>query len=83
MKLVGHIITVNGIRIDEEKVSTIREFPTPKNLKDVRSFLGLINLSSKFTDRIAFETAPLVELTKKGVKWTWGPVQSKAFEQAK
>ena len=65
---IGHNVTVDGIRMDEEKVLTIHEVPAPKNLKDIRSFLGLINFSNKFTERIVVETTPLFELTKKGAK---------------
>ena len=37
---IGHNVTVDGIRMDEEKVLTIHEVPAPKNLKDIRSFFG-------------------------------------------
>ena len=39
----GHIVSHNGIRPDDDKYKAIKEFPTPKNLKDLRSFLGLAN----------------------------------------
>ena len=83
MKFLGHIITTKGIKIDPEKVEIIEQFERPSTPKEVRSFLGLINFSSKFTNRIAFLTGPLLELTKKGVKWRWGEGEQRAFEEVK
>ena len=59
MKFLGHIITTKGIKIDSEKVEIIEQFERPSTPKEVRSFLGLINFSLKFTNRIAFLTGPL------------------------
>ena len=83
MKFIGHRITTEGIKLDNEKFEAIQNFEPPRNLKELRSFLGLINFSSKFTDRMAFETAPLSELVKKNKKWEWGAKHKEAFEKTK
>ena len=57
-----------GIKMDEKKINIIQNFPALSNIKEMRGFLGMINFSSNFTDRLAQETIPLVNLTKKGVK---------------
>ena len=44
----GHIVSQNGIRTDDDKYKAIKEFPTFKNLKDLRSFLGLANQLAAF-----------------------------------
>ena len=47
-KFLGFIIRVDGIRIDPTKITLIKEWPTPKNLKEVQSFLRLANYNRKF-----------------------------------
>lgn len=65
IKFLGHIISNEGIRIDPDKIQTIKDFPQPKNLKQLQSFLGFINFYSKFTDKHAQTTQPLYNLLKK------------------
>ena len=43
VKFLGSIITTNGIQMDNEKVKAIREWPEPRNLKEVQDFLGFAN----------------------------------------
>jgi hypothetical protein len=38
---LGHVLSERGISVSPEKVKAVREYPTPRNVKDVRSFLGL------------------------------------------
>ena len=59
MKFLGHIITNKGIKIDPKKVELIKQYERPSTPKEVRSFLGLLNFSSKFTNRIVFFTGTL------------------------
>lgn len=40
---MGHIIGSSGVKIDPEKTKSVREWPTPKSLTEVRSFLGMTN----------------------------------------
>jgi hypothetical protein len=39
---LGHIISKYGIGVDPEKIEAIREWSAPKNVKEVRSFMGLV-----------------------------------------
>lgn len=83
LKFLGHIVTVDRLRPDPEKIESIRNFAPPKNVREVQSFLGLINFCSEFTCELARASAPLFELTKKGVKWRWKEVEINAFEEMK
>lgn len=58
-------------------------FPVPRNVKDMRSFLGLTNYYSRFAREYSNECKPLIELTKKDKKWIWSPNEQKAFERVK
>ena len=62
----GHIVSHNGIRPDDDKYRAIKEFPTPKNIKDLRSFLGLANQLAAFVPDLAHMSAGLRPLLKKG-----------------
>jgi hypothetical protein len=48
VKFLGHILTIDGIKADPEKVSAIRSFPVPQKTKHLRAFLGLCNFYRKF-----------------------------------
>ena len=69
VKFLGHILTSTGIKPDPEKIETIQNFSRPRNLKELRGFLGLINFHTKFSKNHAAKIVPLLELLKKGVKW--------------
>lgn len=79
LKYLGHIINEKGIHTDPEKVRAIKEFPTPKTVKQVRSFIGLASWYRRFVPNFALLTARLTLLTKKDQRWTWGLEQENAF----
>ncbi|CAB0039250.1 unnamed protein product [Trichogramma brassicae] len=83
IRFVGYILTPEGISIDEGKVDAIRRFPTPINTTQVKGFLGLINLHSRFTEKLAETSAPLIELTKKSTQWRWTDTEEQAFNSTK
>jgi hypothetical protein len=58
-KYLGHVITKDGIEVDEEKTAAVSNFPRPKNVHDVRSFLGLCNYYKRFIRSYGDITAPL------------------------
>lgn len=71
------------ISMDVERVRAINDFPVPRNLKNLRGFLGLVNYEQRFCKNYADLTIPLLKLLKKGVKWIWGVEQEKAFAKIK
>ena len=72
---LGHIISENGIKPDPSKISAVKEFPTPKNIKNIREFLGLTNYYRKFINNFAKITKPLTILLHKNITFHWGPEQ--------
>jgi hypothetical protein len=67
---LGHIIGAKGVQVHQEKIKTIREWPTPKTLTELRGFLGLCTYYRKFVKGFSQLCAPLTDLTKKGsFKW--------------
>ena len=63
----GHIISDEGIQPDEEKYAAISKFPRPRNVKDLRSFLGLAQQLASFVPDLAHMTSMLRPLLKKDI----------------
>ena len=77
----GHIISQDGIRHVDSKYRAIAEFPTPENVSQLRSFLGLANQLTAFVPDLAHMTATLRPLLKKGTAWVWTRDMQEDFEK--
>ena len=80
---LGYIISSEGIYPAPEKVRAIQNAPTPTNLSQLKSFLGLLNFYSRFLPNQSTRLAPLHLLLRNDTSWKWGPKQQEAFEAAK
>ncbi|KAI1676227.1 reverse transcriptase [Pyrenophora tritici-repentis] len=80
---LGVIVGREGIRMDPRKVETIRNWPTPACLTDVQAFIGFSNFYRRFVRDFSKIIAPMVDLTKKGVKFQWSTACQKAFDRLK
>jgi len=69
---LGVIIEPNGIEMEAEKVDGVLSWPQPKNVKDIRKFLGLANYYRRFIKDFARVARPMNVLTQKNEKWWWG-----------
>lgn len=83
IRFLGHIISPQGIRPDPDKVSAVVDMPPPKNIQEVRTFLGMVNHLGKFTEHLADKTKPIRDLAKKETAWYWGLAQQQAFDKVK
>ena len=83
IELLGHKVTKDGIIPLERNVETIKKFPKPQKVKDVRAFIGLTSYYRKYIKNFAKIANPLTDLTKKDNKFIWGENQEKAFETLK
>ena len=72
-----------GIKMEKEKVKGVLEWPTPKCVKDVQKFLGLVNYYHRFIQGFTSITRPLHDTVKKDRKWEWTERQEKVFEELK
>lgn len=80
---LGHLITSEGLRHDPEKVKTIRDMPCPSDIKGVQRLGGFVNYLAKFLPHISDVIAPISNLTKTGVSWTWSQIHEENFEKIK
>ena len=65
IKFLGKIIDKSGIRPDPAKIKAVQGFPIPKNVPDIRRFLGMVNQMSKFSPHIADKTRPLRDFSER------------------
>src|SRR6266480_2876814 len=80
---LGTIISREGLAMEPEKTKAVREWPTPKTVKEVQAFLGFANYYRRFIKNYSSQAGPLTQLTKKDQAFEWGPHQEKAFEGMK
>jgi len=80
---LGFKISEDGLCPEDDKVSALREFPTPESVKDTRSFVGLLNYYRMFIPNFGEICEPLVNLTRKNVTFEWGDEQQQAFVKLK
>jgi hypothetical protein len=83
VSFLGYVVTPQGIEVDQAKVEAIQGWPVPKTITQVRSFLGLAGFYRRFVKDFSTIAAPLNELTKKGVPFSWGTTQENAFTMLK
>ena len=83
LEYLGHLVTPNGIKPCPSKIQAVKEFPVPKNLKQLRSFLGLANYYRRFINNFAQIAYPLNQLTKKSIKFVWASECQEAFDKLK
>ena len=69
--------------MDQHKVKSIREWPAPTNVKELRSFLGLTAYYMKFVRHYAAIVAPLTDLFAQDAAWDWTDVRQQAFQEVK
>jgi transposase InsO family protein len=77
---LGHKLSRKGLRIDENKIKSIRQLATPNNVKGVQQFLGMLNYHRKFINAFAEKAAPLYNLLRKEVQFNWTPDCQHSFE---
>ena len=80
---MGHLLSDKGVGPTESKVADVLNARAPENSAEVKSFLGLVTYSSRFIPDFATVSAPMRELIKKNVQFTWGDEQQKSFDQLK
>lgn len=80
---LGFVVSADGVKVDEEKVKAIKEWPSPKSVGEVRSFHGLAGFYRRFVKDFSTIAAPLTEVIKKDVGFKWGEPQEQAFQTLK
>lgn len=82
IQILGHIVEENGIRINYNRISCIKDWPQPANKKELQRFLGFVNWYRRHIKNFSLISAPLTDLLK-GTKYQWNKMAEFAFDNLK
>ena len=77
---LGHVLSKDGVSVDDSKVKLIRSHPIPKNAQQLRSFLGIANYYRRFIKHFSIKTVNLRGLLKRDAKFVWNSVHQEEFD---
>lgn len=83
MDFLGHHISGKGVSVLVSKVQAISDWPQPAGVEQLRQFLGLAGFYQRFVRNFAAIAAPLTELLRKDVVFSWGTQEQEAFTKLK
>eukprot|EP00253_Pinus_taeda_P022079 PITA_22079 len=83
IQYLGHVISKEGIVVDPEKIKTILDWPVPKDVADIRSFMGLAGYYRRFVEGFSRVAYPITSLQKKGRTFRWSSECQQSFERLK
>ena len=92
IKVLGHVVSAEGISCDSEKISAVKEWPEPTEVKELQRFLGFTGFYRRFIEDYAKIAKPLTNLLRGSnstqakskrkvatIPWNWGPEEKSAF----
>jgi hypothetical protein len=68
---IGHIISSEGINVDPTKIDAISESPTPSNIHEIHSFIGMAGYYKRFVEVFYKIANPITSLLRKGSRFKW------------
>jgi hypothetical protein len=80
---LGHVISSEGIVVDPENIKSIMEWPVPKDVVDIWSFMGITEYYRRFIERFSKIAYPITSLQKKGTKFNWSQKCQDSFNKLK
>ena len=82
-KLIGHIISEQGIKVDSENIRAILDMPAPRTEREIRGFLGRLQYIIRFIARLTDICEPIFRLLRKNQPTIWNDDCQHAFEKIK
>ena len=79
VEFLGYILSEHGLEMAQDKIETIQNWPEPRKVKDIQSFLGFANFYRRFIKNYSAITVPLTRLTRKGAPWHFTEECREAF----
>jgi hypothetical protein len=83
IKFLGHIVSEDGISTDPAKIEAVLTWPTPRDAKEVKSFLGLCSYYRRFVKDFALKAKPLHKVSDKSSKFEWSQECDESFQSLK
>jgi hypothetical protein len=81
IQYIGHVISVEGIVIDPEKTKSIMEWPIPKDVADIWSFMGITRYYCRFIEAFSRLAYPITSLQNKGTRFNWSEKCQDSFNK--
>ena len=78
---LGHVVSAAGIMVDERKMAVVREWERPRNLKEVRSYIGFCAYYKRYIKDFSSIARPLHALSKKNARFEWTTECQEAFDE--
>ncbi|WVZ50407.1 hypothetical protein U9M48_001660 [Paspalum notatum var. saurae] len=78
--LLGHVFTAGGVSVDPKKIEAVSNWKTPRNVTEIRSFLGLAKYYRRFIENFSKIAKPMTELLKDKVSFEWNDKREKSFQ---
>lgn len=83
LKYLGYVVDRMGVRTDPEKVQAIPQVSAPKNVNEVRRFVGMASWYRRFVPNFASVMEPITRLTRKSVRFVWKDESERALHKVK
>jgi hypothetical protein len=83
IQYLGHVISEEGIAVDPEKIRSIMEWPIPKDVADIWSFMGITGYYHRFIEGFSKISYPITSLQKKGTWFNWSQKWQDNFDKLK
>ena len=83
IEYLGLVLSEGRVEMDPIKIAGVQDWPTPKNVTEVQSFVGFINFYCRFIPNFSLVASLLHHLTKKEEPWRWAGPEESAFQELK
>lgn len=83
VQFFGHILTDEGLKPDESKVSAIENFPAPKHKRELQRFIGMVTYLGRYVPNLSTNLTPLRKLTLDTTPWSWSVTTQSIFNNIK
>jgi len=83
VEYLGYILSLSGLTMSDDKIKIIQDWPEPKKVKDIQSFLGFANFYCQFIFNYSDIVIPLTHLTQKDIPWKFDSSCQDAFNSLK
>jgi len=83
VKYMGHTVTAQGLKPDDNKIEAIKAMQSPKDKKGLQEILGMVTFLARWVPNLSTVTAPMREMLENDVIFEWGDAQEKSFKKVK
>ena len=83
MTYLGYRIDSKGLHLTNEKIRTVQSVPEPRNVTELKSYLGLLMYYGRFLPHLPSTLAPLYALLHQDTEWRWDQKEQESFQQSK